>query len=129
MIGVRWETQAFKAAANQMLSRLDSATGQGVSLGMLHVRQHFRQAASGRPGPIPRSQKHRDSFEMDGPRSMGRGYWEGNFGPTMVYSRALELGHPRWPAGVRYPSLGPGIAAAKPGLVGIFVQAWSRALG
>jgi hypothetical protein len=26
---------------------------------------------------------------------------------TMVYARAVELGHPRWKPGVKYPYLGP----------------------
>ena len=33
----------------------------------------------------------------------GFGKYEAEIGPTVVYGRALELGHPRWAAGINYP--------------------------
>jgi hypothetical protein len=37
----------------------------------------------------------------------GFGNYVASVGPTVVYSRAVELGHPRWKSGVKYPYLRP----------------------
>lgn len=76
----------------------------------------------GGEGPDVRSGMHRRSFIVRGPTSEGYA-WRAQIGPTMVYSRALELGNPRTGA-PPYPSLGPGVEAAKPELVAVFHKAW-----
>jgi hypothetical protein len=37
----------------------------------------------------------------------GFGNYVASVGPTVIYSRAVELGHPRWKSGVKYPYLRP----------------------
>lgn len=35
--------------------------------------------------------------------------WSATAGPTVGYARAIELGHPDWAEGVKYPFLGPAV--------------------
>lgn len=43
----------------------------------------------------------------------GFGSYVASVGPTAVYARAVEQGHPRWRSGVRYPYLRPAAAMVR----------------
>ena len=51
-------------------------------------------------------------------------------GPTVVYGRAVELGHPRWKNGTKYPFMAPTgkILRNSPRLRYIYTEALKRAL-
>ena len=42
--------------------------------------------------------------------------------PTMVYSRSLEFGNPRWKSGVQYPYLKPSFDQERPGMTALFTK-------
>jgi hypothetical protein len=46
------------------------------------------------------------------PRLVGPGRAEVGVGPTVIYGRAVDQGHPRWKSGVKYPYLEPGFELA-----------------
>jgi hypothetical protein len=56
----------------------------------------------------------------------GFGTYEASVFPTMVYSRAVELGSPRWSSGVKYPYLIPAGVAIEKRANDIFTQAMAR---
>jgi hypothetical protein len=56
----------------------------------------------------------------------GFGTYEATVGPSMVYSRAVELGSPRWSSGVKYPYLIPAGVKIKERANDIFTQAMAR---
>lgn len=62
------------------------------------------------PGGPPQniSGNLRRSVITSHPHSLGPGRAETKVGPTTVYARAIELGHPRWKSGVKYPYVKPG---------------------
>ena len=56
----------------------------------------------------------------------GFGTYEASVGPTMIYSRAVELGSPRWPSGVKYPYMIPAGEKVRPRVDDIFLKAFIR---
>lgn len=54
----------------------------------------------------------RRSIETTHPRWIRPAAAEVGVGPTVVYGRAVDQGHPRWKNGVRYPYLEPGFELA-----------------
>ena len=46
--------------------------------------------------------------------------------PTMIYSRAVELGNPRWKSGVKYPYLTPAADKIRPLANRIFTAAFNQ---
>jgi hypothetical protein len=52
------------------------------------------------------------------------GGYQANVGAGMVYARAVELGHPQWPEGVRYPYMEPALKAFKPNAQAMFIAAF-----
>ena len=46
--------------------------------------------------------------------------------PTMVYSRALEFGSPRWKSGVQYPYLKPSFEQERPGMTALFTKKFAE---
>jgi hypothetical protein len=67
--------------------------------------------ASGRPGPRVITGQFRAGITSVVSRDGGGMY--GAIGTNAVQARALELGHPRWPPGVKYPTFGPALEEAK----------------
>lgn len=93
------------------------------------VRQGGRwvnRPRGGGPGVVTGS--HRRSIHVEGPRKMPGG-WTVWVGPSMVYSRALELGHPRWKRSGGYPYLAPALSFAQRVVFPtLWTKAWGRAL-
>jgi hypothetical protein len=59
----------------------------------------------------------------------GFGNYVASVGPTVVYSRAVELGHPRWKSGVKYPYLRPAANAVRRKAKSIFVATFRGKMG
>jgi len=71
------------------------------------VEAQARKNASGRPGPNVRTGNLRRSIITGAVKKGFADSYEVEVSATMVYARAVELGHPRWKPGVKYPYLGP----------------------
>lgn len=56
----------------------------------------------------------------------GFGTYEAEVFPTMIYSRAVELGAPSWPSGVNYPYMIPAGQSVKLRANDIFARAFAR---
>lgn len=56
------------------------------------------------------------------------GMYSASIYPTMVYSRAVELGDERWKSGVRYPYLEPAAATVRKKARTIFTETLKRRL-
>lgn len=87
--------------------QIDMAVAQAIQITGLAVERQAKQNASGRPGPNVRTGNLRRSITTSMPiKGFGDSY-SVVVSATMVYARAVELGHPRWKPGVKYPYLGP----------------------
>lgn len=87
-------------------AKAEEAVRQAVFIAGLAVEAQAKQNASGRPGPNVRTGNLRRSITTHA-MPKGFGTYEAEVRATMVYSRAVEFGHPRWKPGVKYPYLGP----------------------
>lgn len=56
----------------------------------------------------------------------GFGTYTASVFPTMIYSRAVELGNPRWKSGVKYPYLAPAADTIRPLASRIFTAAFTQ---
>jgi hypothetical protein len=56
----------------------------------------------------------------------GFGTYEAEVYPTMIYARAVELGHPKWGPGVNYPYLLPAGRKISKRANDLFTQAFKR---
>ena len=87
--------------------KLELAVQYAISMTGLAVERQAKSNASGRPGPNVQTGNLRRSITTSGkPKGFGTLY-SVEVSATMVYARAVELGHPRWKPGVKYPYLGP----------------------
>lgn len=87
--------------------KIEDAVGYALRQVGLELEARAKQNASGRPGPNVRTGNLRRSITTSMPRKGFQGNYTVDVSATMVYSRAVELGHPRWKPGVKYPYLGP----------------------
>lgn len=64
------------------------------------------------------------------PRLIAPGVGEAGVGPTTVYGRAVDQGHPRWKSGVKYPYIEPAVEFVHhAGLIETAqARIWSRAI-
>ena len=81
----------FTAALEAMAGRVDRATQMAVRDAALVIQRQAQANASGRPGPRVRTGTLRRSIRVGGPRRVSTG-WEERVGPTVIYSRRIELG-------------------------------------
>ena len=83
--------------------QIDNAVAYAIQITGLAVERQAKQNASGRPGPNVRTGNLRRSITTSIPvKGFGDSY-SVVVSATMVYARAVELGHPRWKPGVKYP--------------------------
>lgn len=126
MSELRWDAGGFNAQLRQMADEADRATRQAVAEGAALIERKMKENSSGRPGPNVQSGAHRRGIITEGPSRAGTG-WEARIGPTMVYSRRLELGGGNWPAGTKFPYAGPAMDWARSGPIAeVFRRAWGR---
>lgn len=107
------------AAIDATEDKLERAAQQGIAQAGLAIQRQAQKNAN--TGTHPRNQGH---LQGTGPgpnvvtgalrrsirTSVIRGFGDlyvATVGPTVEYARAVELGHPRWKSGVKYPYLEP----------------------
>ena len=81
----------FEAAIGVMKAAVEAATIEAVKQGAALIEAGAKARSSGRPGPNVRSGSHRRSIHVEGP-TIGDGQVSAQIGPSMKYSRRLELG-------------------------------------
>lgn len=87
--------------------KFDLAIRDSIHVTGLAVERQAKTNASGRPGPNVQTGNLRRSITTSEPQKGFGGLYTVEVSATMVYSRAVEFGHPRWKPGVKYPYLGP----------------------
>ena len=108
-MGARVEAVALEGSA-QLGHVLEASIKAQIKGG--HPRRTKTGATPGGP-PENITGTLRRSVITEHPRWAGAGRAETRVGPTTVYARAIELGHPRWKSGVRYPYTAPGVRQAE----------------
>lgn len=126
MSELRWDADAFNAQLRVMEKRADDATRQAVADGAALIEREMKKNSSGRPGPNVQTGAHRRGIVTEGPVRSGSS-WEARIGPTMVYSRRLELGGGNWPPGLKFPYAEPAIEWARNGPIAeVFRRHWAQ---
>jgi hypothetical protein len=87
--------------------KIELAVQYAISMTGLAVERQAKVNASGRPGPNVQTGNLRRSITTSAVNKGFDGMYSVEVSATMVYARAVELGHPRWKPGVKYPYLGP----------------------
>lgn len=125
---------AFDAALERMVAAADAAGREIVTKGGHIIEAKAKRRASGRPGPNVITGSHRRSFTVGNVVREGFGVWRSDTGPTMIYSRRLELGFQQVDSSGRvfntpaYPSLGPGLQDARTELQALARDVYGRSL-
>ena len=88
-------------------AQFEEAVRSSIHMAGLAVETQAKKNASGRPGPNVRTGNLRRSITTREVQKGFGGLYTVDVAATMVYARAVELGHPRWKPGVKYPYLGP----------------------
>lgn len=134
MTGFELNDSAFQQAMSKLIAKADVAAQQMVTLGGRVIERNAKAAANGRPGPSVVTGSHRRSFHVGEVRKVTTGTWESETGPSMIYSRRLELGFDGVDSLGRvytqppYPSLGPGLEVSGPELSALAARLYGRAL-
>ena len=87
--------------------KIELAVQYAIAMTGLAVERQAKVNASGRPGPNVRTGNLRRSITTSSVQKGFTNLYSVNVSATMIYARAVELGHPRWKPGVKYPYLGP----------------------
>lgn len=87
--------------------KIELAVQHAIAMTGLAVERQAKVNASGRPGPNVRTGNLRRSITTSSVQKGFTNLYSVNVSATMIYARAVELGHPRWKPGVKYPYLGP----------------------
>ena len=140
MADVVWHgVPEFGAALEAMTRRVDNGTKQAVrdweSLAERQIKTNATGPARWRNGQnFPRdggpgnvSGNLRRGIKTEGPVRRGTA-WVGWVGPTAIYSRAVELGNPRWKRKKGYPFVEPALRFINRMIPTIAARAWSRAM-
>ena len=133
-------SNGLSASLQQMISRVEAAAVEGAQqMGMVldaaikaeiqggHKKGTKTGATPGGP-PQNITGTLRRSVIATHPRLLAPGHATVTVGPTTVYARAVELGHPRWREGVSYPYVKPGAEHARPQLYAVAVETIDRAI-
>jgi hypothetical protein len=82
----------FSAALARIAVAVERAAADAVMKGAHMIEASAKAHSSGRPGPNVPSGSHRRSIHVEGPTVSG-GQIRADIGPSMIYSRRLELGY------------------------------------
>lgn len=115
------------AGFNATEDKLELAVQYAIGMTGLAVERQAKTNASGRPGPNVRTGNLRRSITTSKPEKGFGTTYTVDVSATMVYARAVELGHPRWKPGVKYPYLGP--AASSLQANGTLARVFTTAFG
>lgn len=98
---------AVLAGFNGKEAELEEAVRFAIHQTGFALEAQAKKNASGRPGPNVQTGNLRRSITTSTPQKGFGTLYTVDVSATMVYARAVELGHPRWKPGVKYPYLGP----------------------
>lgn len=117
----------IEAAAVYGLSQVAFAVESEAkkNFGPPHARGMGHQPWGGR-GPNVVTGALRRSIRTELKARQGFGSYEAKVFPTMIYSRAVELGNPKWKSGAKYPYLSPAAATVRRKANKIFTDAVAR---
>lgn len=123
----------FQRAMSKIITAADVAARRLVVAGGHVVERNAKAHARSRPGPLVQTGSHRRSI---GVHMVGKDgvSWISETGPTMAYSRRLELGFDGVDSAGRvyhqqaYPSLGPGLEASRADLAVLAHSIYGKAL-
>jgi hypothetical protein len=126
----------FAAAIQVQIEASRAAAEQFVMKAGLLVVAASQRHASGRPGPNVKSGSHRRSFHTEGPKDASAGVVYSESGPSMIYSRRLDLGYMNMTDSlgrlyhqVPYPALAPGVKDATVPISNLAEAMFGAALG
>ena len=122
---IQVQIEASRAAAEKFVLKAGALV---VAASMKH--------ASGRPGPNVKSGSHQRSFHTEGPKDDAPGVVYSESGPSMIYSRRLDLGYMNMTDSLGrtyhqppYPALAPGVADATAPISTLANSMFGAALG
>lgn len=128
---------AVVAALKAKAVKLDSASKAGVMAVAFAVQKQAKiNAFTGKhapgerhipgtgPGPNVATGLLRRSISVR--QRKGFESYVASVGPTVVYARAVELGHPRWKSRVRYPYLRPAATLVRKKAKSIFLATFKE---
>jgi hypothetical protein len=124
----------FDAALKALEASMLAATRLGLADAAAAVVRHAQEHASGRPGPDVVSGTLRRGIQMGPIEALGAMGWQVEVGPTVVYSRRIELGFHGVDSLGRsydqpgYPFFEPGYREVEPELERTFTSRWAVAL-
>lgn len=124
----------FAAALDRIIGAAEAETRAAVAEAAGEVEKQAKQHASGRPGPEVVTGTLRRGITHEPIVPWGVRGWATTVGPTVIYSRRIELGfhgadsrgrHYDQPG---YPYFGPAWHAVAPRMTAIYAAHWRRAL-
>lgn len=139
VVNVRPLIEALERSAQEIDVATGLAAAQGAHVYERFIKQELNKGShpkgtptGSQPGEPPWkiTGTLQRSVQVGTPKRLGPGRWEADAGPTVIYGRAQELGHPRWPAGRTHPYLKPGSdkAEASGQVEAVIIRTWRRAL-
>lgn len=133
-------TSAVVNALANKAKKIDEAANAGVKAVAFAVQKQAKiNAFTGKhkpgerhivgtgPGPNVATGMLRRSISVR--TKKGFGNYVASVGPTVIYARAVELGHPRWKSGVKYPYLVPAANTVRKKAKRIFVSTFNSKIG
>ena len=82
----------FGAALTRVSSELDAASKRAIARGAAEVEKAAKENASGAPGPEVVTGTARRGVRHTPAHRVGLVGWQSEVGPTVIYSRRLDLG-------------------------------------
>jgi hypothetical protein len=127
----------FDAAIQVQIKASREAAVQFVGkAGALVVAFSQKHAYGGRPSSINRSSSYARSFHTEGPKDASAGVVYSESGPSMIYSRRLDLGYMNMTDSlgrlyhqIPYPALAPGVKDATVPISNLAEAMFGAALG
>lgn len=127
MITAGWlGVKEFESAVLGMAQRFDMAARAAVADVAGKIERRAKELSSGRPGPNVVTGSHRRGIVTNPIRREGALLWKTEVGPTMQYSRRIELGYRgtdalgRSYAQPAYPYFEPAYQDVEPEMVATF---------
>lgn len=124
----------FGLAIQRVVAQADAGTKRGVSKAASRVQRKAQENASGRPGPNVVSGSNRRGISVEPMRKVGIHAYETRVGPTMIYSRRLDLGFTGTDSLGRvyhqkaYPFFTPAWKDVVHDLPHIYAEEWTKAI-
>lgn len=124
----------FGAALTRVSGELDAGSKRAIERGAAEVEKGAKESASGAPGPEVVTGSLRRGIKHTPVHRVALFGWQTEVGPTMIYSRRLELGFQGVDAlgriynQVAKPYFTPAWNSAVSRLATIYAEEWAKAL-